>query len=126
MFPEAYNANRTKKVNTDSKERDSRLAWNTAILITTVSTLLFYLIFYRAVQIGVLERPLGFISLLSYPGMLPAFAMAGGFTGNFHTGANNLGLVLFIAIPLNLMFYFFVIYALLKSRRAWLARLAKS
>jgi hypothetical protein len=72
--------------------------------------------FYRAVQLGAFTRPLQFISLLSYPGMLPGFVIAGSATGNFHTGANHLGIVLTFAVPIDLMFYFCVSYALL---RAW-------
>src|SRR5690348_13999436 len=99
------------------KRRDGRVASISAVFITTLSISLFYLIFYRLVNFGFLTRPLGFLSLLSYPGMLPGFVIAGGLTGNFHTGANNLVLVLFIAIPLNLALYFFATILLLRIWR---------
>ena len=99
-----------------NRQRETRLAFISAIFITTVSVGLFYLIFYRAVNVGFLTKPLGFISLLSYPGMLPGFVIAGSAEGNFHSGAKDLGVILCIAIPIDLVFYFVVSRALF---RAW-------
>ncbi len=99
----------------DPKRRDVRLALISAGVITTMSIGLFYLVFYRLVNFGFLTEPLGLFSLVSYPGMLPAFAIGGLYTGNLHTGFRNLGLILFVAIPLDLIFYFFVISLFLKG-----------
>lgn len=99
----------------DPKRRDTHLAEISAVLITTISIGLFYLLFYRLLDVGFLTKPLEFVSLLSYPGMLPGFVIAGSFSGNFHTGADNLGLVLFVAIRLDLAFYFLVTLVFLKG-----------
>ncbi len=99
----------------DPKRRNTRFALITAVFITSVSIGLFYLMFYRAAQLGAFTRPLQFISLLSYPGMLPGFVIAGSAKGNFHAGANDLSVILSVAIPIDIMFYFVVTDFLLKA-----------
>jgi len=89
--------------------------------VTGISIGLFYLLFYRLVDVGPFTKPLAFISLLSYPGMLPAFAIAGAMKGSSH-GGGDLGVILFIAIPINLLFYFTVIFVVLRLRGLWPSR----
>jgi hypothetical protein len=96
--------------------RETRLALISAILITTISVGLFYLIFDKLVDFGFLTKPLALISLLSYPGMLPGFVIAGSVEGNFHSGGKDPGLIFCVAIALDLIFYFVVTSILL---RAW-------
>jgi hypothetical protein len=101
----------------DVKRRDMCLASIIAAIITLVSVGFFYLMIYRAIYVGAYTRPLQFVSLPGFPGIVAGAIVAGALTGNFQTSSDHAGIVLGVAIPVDFLLYFILALALLKTTR---------